>query len=214
MSDTARGLTGPAVVAAALAVVLNLPGAPPGPASPPPDFGPAAPVREAAAAGLPSGTGPHADVPHRDPPPRRVLVRDVGLDARIRPVGVTGQGAMVVPADAAVAGWYRFGPAPGSTRGSAVLVGHVDSDTGDLGEFAVLYDVRTGDEVEVRRAGAEPVLYRVVSRSTMPKNELPSSTFRRTGDPVLTLVTCAPPFVPERGGYLANLVVTAEPLSG
>ncbi|WP_406729334.1 class F sortase [Streptomyces sp. GD-15H] len=192
--------------------MLSLPGATSDPASLPPDFGPAAPVREAAAAGLPSGTGPHADIAHQDPPPQRVLVRDVGLDARIRPVGVTGQGAMVVPADAAVAGWYRFGPAPGSTRGSAVLVGHVDSDTGDLGEFAALYDVHTGDEVEVRRAGAEPVVYRVVSRSTMPKNELPSSTFRRTGDPVLTLVTCAPPFVPERGGYLANLVVTAEPL--
>jgi sortase (surface protein transpeptidase) len=120
---------------------------------------------------------------------------------------------MAIPADPAVAGWYRFGPAPGSSQGSSVLVGHVDSETGALGEFAALYDVEPGDRVEVRRAGGEPALYRVTARSTVPKDALPSTTFRRTGPPVLTLVTCAPPFIPEEGGYLANLIVTAEPLS-
>ncbi|KAB2977315.1 class F sortase [Streptomyces sp. SS1-1] len=119
---------------------------------------------------------------------------------------------MAVPDDPSVAGWYRFGPAPGSPEGSAVLVGHVDGETGALGEFAALYDVRRGDRVEVRRAKAAPVVYRVVSRTTVPKGALPASAFRRTGDPVLTLITCAPPFEPERGGYLANLVVTAEPV--
>ncbi|OWA12459.1 peptidase C60 sortase A and B [Streptomyces sp. CS113] len=119
---------------------------------------------------------------------------------------------MTVPEGPAVAGWYRYGPAPGGREGSAVLVGHVDSETGALGEFAALYDIQRGDRVEVRRAAAAPVAYRVVSRTTVPKDELPPSVFRRTGDPVLTLITCAPPFEPERGGYLANLVVTAEPL--
>ncbi|BFO16368.1 hypothetical protein SHKM778_27560 [Streptomyces sp. KM77-8] len=99
---------------------------------------------------------------------------------------------MAIPDDPSVAGWYRYGPVPGSPRGSAVLVGHVDSDTGALGEFAALYDVRPGDRVEVRRAEAAPVVYRVVSRTTVPKDELPPSVFRRTGDPVLTLITCAP----------------------
>ncbi|MGW3864647.1 class F sortase [Streptomyces sp. NPDC005047] len=138
----------------------------------------------------------------------------VGIDAQIRPVGVTKHGTMVVPQDPAVAGWYRFGPPPGSTRGSAVLVGHVDSETGSLGEFAALYDVRPGDAVEVRRDGADSVSYRVTARSTVPKDDLPSTAFLRTGPPVLTLVTCAPPFEPEKGGYLANLVVTAEPSPG
>ncbi|MFB6555619.1 class F sortase [Streptomyces sp. NPDC056405] len=147
-----------------------------------------------------------------DAPPERVQVPDVGLDARVRPVGVTERGAMTVPEDPSVAGWYRYGPAPGSPQGSAVLVGHVDGDTGALGEFAALYEVRRGDRVEVRRAEAAPAVYRVVSRATVPKDELPAAVFRRTGTPALTLITCAPPFVPERGGYLANLVVTAEPV--
>lgn len=137
---------------------------------------------------------------------------DVNLDARITPVGVTKKGDMIVPDDPATAGWYRYGSAPGSAEGSAVLVGHVDTDAGALGEFAALHDVRRGRRVEVRRTGAPPVNYRIVSRVTVPKDELPSSAFRRSGTPVLTLITCAPPYVPERGGYLSNLVVTAEPI--
>lgn len=137
---------------------------------------------------------------------------DVDLDAHVTPVGVTKRGDIAVPDDPATAGWYRYGPAPGSAEGSAVLVGHVDTDSGDLGEFAALYDVRRGQRVEVRRTGAPPVHYRIVSRVTVPKDELPSSAFGRSGAPVLTLITCAPPYVPERGGYLSNLVVTAEPI--
>jgi sortase (surface protein transpeptidase) len=137
----------------------------------------------------------------------------VDLDARVTPVGVTKKGDMAVPGDPATAGWYRYGPAPGSDRGSAVLVGHVDTDSGDLGEFAALYDVRRDQRVEVSRDGGQPVRYRIVSRVTVPKDDLPASAFRRTGPPVLTLITCAPPYVPERGGYLGNLVVTAEPIA-
>ncbi|MFC5958423.1 class F sortase [Streptomyces pratens] len=216
MSDTARRLTGLAVATAALAAVATPHTGPSDQGSPPPDFGPAASAQAAAPGELLGAIAP-SPVPtprgeQREPPPERVLVSGVDLDARVRPVGITDRGAMAIPEDPAVAGWYRFGPAPGSPRGSAVLVGHVDSDTGALGEFAALYDVRPGDRVEVRRAGAESAVYRVVARATVPKGGLPSSTFRRTGPPVLTLVTCAPPFIPEAGGYQANLVVTAEPL--
>ncbi|MGW0916459.1 class F sortase [Streptomyces sp. NPDC002784] len=189
---------------AALAVLTTAP-APSGPPSHPADFG------RPAAAAVQDTSAPRAGTERRTPRPSRVLVPGTGLDARVRPVGLTREGAMAVPADPSVAGWYRFGPVPGSGRGSAVLVGHVDSDTGALGEFAALYDVRPGDRVEVRRDGARPVVHRVTSRTTVPKDDLPSSVFRRTGAPVLTLITCAPPFVPEQGGYLSNLVVTAQP---
>ncbi|MER6678183.1 class F sortase [Streptomyces sp. NPDC000983] len=213
MHETSRHGAGLAVVAAAAvgvtvalaATAVALLTAPPsssGPASRPADFGPSA----VEANGRPAPAAPVTRLP------QRILVDAVGLDARVRPVGVTGNGAVAVPPDPDVAGWYRFGPAPGSPTGSAVLVGHVDAETGDLGEFAALYDVRPGQRVEVRRAGAEPVLYRVTSRTTVPRERLAPTVFRRTGAPALTLVTCAPPFVPDRGGYLSNLVVTARPV--
>ncbi|WP_238697210.1 class F sortase [Streptomyces sp. E2N166] len=201
------------MAAAALAAVLGVSGRTSNPGPAPPDFGSTPSGQRAATAPSPDRTESQADTP-LEATPERVRIPDVGLDARVRPVGVTEQGAMTVPEDPSVSGWYRYGPVPGSPHGSAVLVGHVDSDTGALGEFAALYEVQRGDRVEVRRAKAAPAVYRVVSRATVPKDELPPSVFRRTGAPVLTLITCAPPFVPERGGYRANLVVTAEPLQG
>ncbi|MFF5156839.1 class F sortase [Streptomyces sp. NPDC000348] len=213
MADTARRLTGLTVAAAALAAALGVADRPSEPGPAPPGFDGASSAQRAAAVPLPGGTRSGAGTA-REAPPEHVEAAGIGLAARVEAVGVTRRGAMTVPEDPSVAGWYRYGPAPGSPQGSAVLVGHVDGDTGDLGEFAALYEVRRGDRVEVRRARAEPVVYRVVSRTTVPKDELPPSVFRRTGSPVLTLITCAPPFVPERGGYLSNLVVTAEPVKG
>jgi hypothetical protein len=215
VGDVARRLTGLTVTTAALAAVVTFTTAPSEQAAPPPDFGRAG-ASPAAVPGRPPGASSPRPASHAQDasPPQRVLVRSVGLDARIRPVGVTEAGDMAIPSDPGVAGWYRFGPAPGSDRGSSVLVGHVDGDTGALGEFASLYDVRPGDRVEVRRAGAEPAGYRVTARSTVAKDALPSSAFRRSGPPVLTLITCAPPFLPEEGGYQANLIVTAEPVTG
>ncbi|MFE1270985.1 sortase domain-bontaining protein [Streptomyces sp. NPDC058757] len=148
----------------------------------------------------------------RQAPPRGVEIPRVGLDAPVVPVGVDRDGGAEVPADPGRAGWYRFGPAPGEPSGSAVLMGHVDSRSGDLGEFAALFDVRAGDTVLVRRDGAPPVSYRITSRATVDKGELPASAFARSGPPVLTLITCAAPYDPDRGGYLRNLVVTAVPL--
>jgi LPXTG-site transpeptidase (sortase) family protein len=207
------------VAAAALAAVLGFPATPSQSAAPPSDAATAPPERGiAAAVDAARPERGNAAAPEsapgtaQDPPPRRVLVPRAGLDAEVGPVGVTDRGDMAVPDDPSMAGWYRYGPAPGGARGSAVLVGHVDSESGDLGEFLALYDVRRGDRVEVRRAGGEPVHYRVVSRVTVPKDDLPPSAFRRSGAPVLTLITCAPPYEPERGGYVSNLVVTAEPV--
>ncbi|GAB2907753.1 class F sortase [Streptomyces heilongjiangensis] len=145
--------------------------------------------------------------------PRWLDIERVGLHAAVEARGVAPDGSAEIPEDPQKVGWYRFGPAPGAPSGSAVMVGHVDSRTGDLGAFAALFDVRAGDEVTVRRTDAPPVTYRVVARVRVDKDRLPASTFARTGRPVLTMITCAPPFDPERGGYQRNLVVTALPVT-
>ncbi|WJV44120.1 class F sortase [Streptomyces flavofungini] len=157
--------------------------------------------------------GPADGTKDTEAPPTRVRMPRLEVSARLRAVGVDSDGRAEVPADPGTAGWYRYGPAPGDPSGSAVLVGHVDSRTGDLGAFAALYDVRAGDDVIVDRGAAAPVRYRVSARQIVPKKELPDEVFRRDGRPVLTLITCAAPFDRARGGYQKNLVVTAEPTS-
>ncbi|GGU83874.1 hypothetical protein GCM10010275_18950 [Streptomyces litmocidini] len=101
--------------------------------------------------------------------------------------------------------------APGA-EGPAVLMGHADSRPGDRGAFAALVGVRPEDRVAISRTGAPPVLHRVVSGARVDKDRLPPSAFARTGRPVLTLTTGAPPYEPGVGGHRKNLVVTAIPL--
>ncbi|MFH8370611.1 class F sortase [Streptomyces sp. NPDC018031] len=146
------------------------------------------------------------------PEPTALRVPRVSLDARVQGVGVEDDGTVEVPGNAGQAGWYRYGPAPGARAGSAVLIGHVDDRTGRLGAFAKLYAVRKGDAVTVARRGAPTVRYEVTAREVVDGDSFPKEVFRRHGRPVLTLVTCAPPYDRERGGYQRNLLVYAVPV--
>ncbi|MFJ7059638.1 class F sortase [Streptomyces microflavus] len=144
--------------------------------------------------------------------PQLLVIPRLRMKAPIDPVGVAPDGKTEVPEDARRVGWYRFGPAPGSAKGSAVIVGHVDSRTQGLGVLAGLDDARADDRIDVRSTGGVTAVYRIVSRRTIPKGELADSgVFRRDGSPVLTLVTCTGPFLKDRGGYQDNLVITAVP---
>jgi LPXTG-site transpeptidase (sortase) family protein len=146
------------------------------------------------------------------PEPTALRVPRVSLHARVLGVGVEDDSTVEVPGNAGQAGWYRYGPAPGARAGSAVLIGHVDDRTGRLGAFAKLYEVRKGDTVTVARRDAPPVRYEVTAREVVDGDSLPKEVFRRHGRPVLTLVTCAPPYDRERGGYQRNLLVYAVPV--
>ncbi|WP_413760557.1 class F sortase [Streptomyces sp. MMBL 11-3] len=149
-------------------------------------------------------------VPGRAPEPRWLSLPRLGVRAPIDPVGVAGDGQVEVPDDPGRVGWYRFSPAPGEPSGSSVVVGHVDSDGRGLGVLVALGDVRQGDQVLVRRADGSSVEYRVAARRSVAKQDLAESeAFRRDGPGVLTLITCAGPYLPDKGGYQRNLVVTA-----
>ncbi|MFF3484415.1 class F sortase [Streptomyces sp. NPDC002701] len=176
------------------------------------DSGASAPAREAVPEG-PAGDGaaPSATaVPGRVPGPRSLSLPRLGVRAPVDPVGVADDGQVEVPDDPRRVGWYRFSPAPGEPSGSSVVVGHVDSDGRGLGVLVALADVRQGDRVLVRRADGSSVEYRVAARRSVAKQDLAASeAFRRDGPGVLTLITCAGPYLPDRGGYQRNLVVTA-----
>lgn len=131
------------------------------------------------------------------------------------PVGVTPDGQAEVPSDGGVVGWYRFGPPPGAPAGSAVLVGHVDTADGRLGQFAKLTRADPGDRIVVERGGGSATAYRVTEVAKVPKGRLPAAdVFRRDGPARLVLVTCGGAYDRAAGGYQANLIVTAVPEPG
>ncbi|GAA4808864.1 hypothetical protein GCM10023200_53280 [Actinomycetospora chlora] len=164
---------------------------------------------------------PTTTPPAREPAaPTRLRVPAMDLDAPVVPVGVAADGQMEVPGRISEIGWYRFGAAPGSPAGSAVLAGHVDDRVQGKGAFADLGALRPGDEVGVGTGdgvgtGNGVVTYRVREVRSFAKEALPvDDLFRETGPPRLVLVTCDGPFDRAARSYRDNLVVVADPVPG
>lgn len=149
-------------------------------------------------------------------PPVAVAIETLGISLPVEPVGVRADGQMDVPPQAEVAGWYRFGAAPGDPAGTAVLAAHVDSvASAGLGPFARLKDLAPGDVVAVTRADGAVVRYAVTEVASVAKPAVAwDDVFVRDGAPRLALVTCGGAWQEDRRSYSDNVVVTAEPLDG
>ncbi|GIG54932.1 class F sortase [Demequina activiva] len=148
----------------------------------------------------------------RSEPPQSLQIDSLGIDMTVADVGLAEDGSMEIPASAAVAGWYRFGPAPGAASGNAVLAAHVDDPDIGLGPFASLKDLGEGDGVTVTTASGDPLDFTVTRVERTSKREVDMSlVFSRDGEPQLVLVTCGGRFDWDTGHYEDNVVVYATP---
>ncbi len=137
-----------------------------------------------------------------------------GMVVPIRPVGIRGDGALVVPDDIRVAGWWRGGSRIGDPFGSIVVAGHVDSVSQGLGPFAGLLSVKNGQHLVLRSERLQET-FAVVALRLVPRGALARYgwIFSQRGSPRLNLVTCAGPYDAQRGGYQNLAVVTAMPVA-
>jgi hypothetical protein len=145
--------------------------------------------------------------------PVQVQVPDVAIDVPILPVGIASDGQMELPADVAIAGWYRYGPAPGSAAGTTVVAAHVDSLEYGLGPFSALDGAPAGTRIVVTSADGTAHEYAIESVQKVPKAELPlDAVFDRAGLPRLVLITCGGQFDYSALTYSDNVVVVATPV--
>lgn len=142
--------------------------------------------------------------------PISVTVPRLKAELPVRPVGVDPRGAMALPEDPAVAGWYQFGRLPLDDEGATVIAAHVDSREYGIGPLAELERVKPGDEVRVK-TGEGDLTYRVISTTRLNKDEVNlDELFSRTGQPRLHLITCGGEFDRVTRSYEDNVVVVAE----
>jgi hypothetical protein len=167
----------------------------------------------AGVAALPAPTGPIVAPPQSAAPapvasPVSLTIPLIGVRTNLITLGLAQGGAMQVPSSTTVAGWYTGSPRPGSI-GSAIIVGHIDSETGP-GVFYRLSEVRSGDDVFVKRADGTTAEFRVTSIQTYLKDQFPTEeVYGPTPDAELRLITCGGAFDSATGHYLSNIVVYA-----
>ena len=144
-------------------------------------------------------------------PPQMLAIPRLDLKMPITAVTVDDTGAMALPTRPTEIGWYAYGPRPGSTRGSAVLGGHVDSREYGVGPLVTLKQLRRGDDIVITTTkGTER--FRVSTVRLIGKRDLEvREVFTREGKPLLRILTCGGTYR-RSGGYQANVVVTARPV--
>jgi len=130
-----------------------------------------------------------------------------GLRWQGRGPGIVEDGTVEVPAAPERAGWFRLGTVPGY-RGSAVILGHVDSVDGPA-VFADLSTMRSPDRVQVVLSDDTLVTFEVTSVETYANADFPAERVYAGTSRVaaLNLVTCGGEYDRERGGYQSNVVV-------
>ena len=144
--------------------------------------------------------------------PARLILPALGVDAAVVPVGVGPGGALTIPDNARVIGWWSGGAAPGSPVGTVLMAGHVDSAQTGLGALARLSQAPVGARLTVRGTGSE-MTYVVRARRRYLKQDLPWRTIFAQGElPRLVLVTCGGAFDSSTLHYTDNVVVIATPL--
>ncbi|MFF8837160.1 class F sortase [Streptomyces sp. NPDC015130] len=160
-----------------------------------------------------AGTGPapgSVPAPLASSPPVRVRVPAVGVDAPVTEVGLDADGWIEAPPpeDDHLTGWFTGAVTPGE-RGTAVVVGHVDTPAGR----AVFYDLGAltgGQRVEIVRRDGRTAVFAVYGVEVVPKEGFPAErVYRDTGLPELRLITCGGTFTRE-AGYEGNVVVSAR----
>lgn len=155
--------------------------------------------------------------PTQDPPsrprrgrsttPRHLTIPTLGVSTSLALLGLNEDRSVEVPTVRGQAGWFRLGTVPGQ-RGSAVILGHVDSIAGpDV--FADLSTMRTQDRVQVRLSDDTLVTFEVTGSATYANADFPADRVYAgtTRARELNLVTCGGAYDPDRGGYQSNVVV-------
>jgi len=167
--------------------------------------------------GLPSLPGPSSsgdsqrDAEGLSPSkPTRISIPSLGVRAIVIEVGQAADGSIATPETdpAEATGWYRLGPTPGE-RGTAVIVGHVDTAS-QPAVFHRLPELQKGTLIEVDREDHRVATFTVESVETFPKTSFPAGRiFDSTDQARLVLVTCGGPWVGGHIGYSDNVIVFA-----
>jgi hypothetical protein len=168
------------------------------------EHAPAEPALEGSADSTPAPrVAPGADLPAR---PVALDIPAIDVRTHLGRLGMNADGTVEVPANPGRAGWFRLGTRPGA-RGSAVILGHVDSTEGP-GVFYRLSELERGDRVRVGLADGSASWFRVRSVTTYPNAAFPADkVYAAPRGRILNLVTCGGEYVADLGGYQANVVV-------
>lgn len=122
--------------------------------------------------------------------PVRLKIPSINVDAPVKYVGLTSDGAMDVPKGPNEVAWFNLGPRPGES-GSAVIAGHKGWKNNIPAVFGNLHKLRKGDKISVEDEKRVTTTFVVREIRIYGKDEVASDVFgSNDGKAHLNLITC------------------------
>jgi LPXTG-site transpeptidase (sortase) family protein len=122
--------------------------------------------------------------------PARLKIPEINVNAAIKYMGLTPEGAMDVPKDPAEVVWFNLGPRPGE-NGSAVIAGHYGWKNNIPAVFDNLHKLRKGDKLAVEDEKGVTIIFIVREIRIYNKDEAAPDVFGSNDEKAhLNLITC------------------------
>ncbi|MFJ9018430.1 class F sortase [Streptomyces sp. NPDC102259] len=163
------------------------------------------------------GRPPDAELPPAAKPlgqalPQRIDIPDLGVQAPVVARGLDTDGGVDPPPfdQAGVVGWYADGAKPGA-RGTALLVGHVDTATRPA-VFYKLSTLKAGETIRVVRDDGKVAEFTVDDVEVVQRDRFDARQAygpRQPDRAELRLITCGGTFDRVSRSYTANVIVSA-----
>lgn len=142
--------------------------------------------------------------------PLRIEIPEIDVDASIKHMGLTSQGAMDAPESPDDTAWFNLGPVPGNI-GSAVISGHYGWKNNIPAAFDDLYKLQAGDKVYIEDERGVTTVFTVRELRTYDHDGDASDVFSSSdGKAHLNLVTCKGVWDKLQKRYSQRLVVFTD----
>ena len=142
--------------------------------------------------------------------PSRLIIPKIKVNATVKYVGVTAEGAMGVPKGPTEVAWFNFGPRPGEV-GSAVISGHYGWKNNIPAVFDNLNKLQKGDELSIKDEKGILTIFVVRESRIFKENQDASSVFASSdGRSHLNLITCGGIWNKERKSYSNRLIIFTD----
>ena len=146
--------------------------------------------------------------------PRYLRVPSLGIDARIRRLGIDSKGQVGTPNNIFDSGWYDGSSKPGEKEGSSIIVGHV-SGPSTHGVFWDIDSIAINAVIEIEKGNGEILKYKVSRIDRTVSSDIDLNHYLKPDYGMKTdlkLITSSGKYDKVDAQYAGRTIVIAVPL--
>lgn len=148
--------------------------------------------------------------PGKDNDPKYITIPSINTDGYIINVGIDQNGAVAVPPNVHLAGWFIDSVRPGQ-KGLSIIDGHVDG-TSTGGIFRHLNELNAGDKFTITMGNGKVLNYIIKQKHTVKTEDAANILFSKDSaiESQLNLITCGGTYLEDQRTYDHRVIVVAE----